>query len=81
MNPITIKEGFKYQTRNGRMVVIHCIITPEEGPSYGHGTLLPLIKGQDETDELWSMTGAYKNGTLGVPHTFDLVIEAGRVSE
>jgi len=83
---MTIKAGMKYQTRNGRMVNIHALAGSEVNgdgdaiPDHGVGVLLPPNGdvGQGEGDR-WSLSGAYKNGTLGVPHAFDLVHEAGRI--
>jgi hypothetical protein len=74
---IKIEAGRKYQTRNGRIVVIKEIMDggvnekQEKQPDYGIGEL------KGEGQHRWSMTGEYEK--LGVPHTFDLVIDAGTV--
>jgi hypothetical protein len=76
MNRIEIKVGHKYQTRNGRMVVIKAIADggrnakDEPLPPYGVGEL------QGEGQHRWSMSGEYEK--MGVPHTFDLVLDAGK---
>ena len=76
---MTIEAGKKYQTRNGRMVVINAIADGgvndknEPLPPYGVGELA------GDGAHTWSMRGEYENGKIGVPHSFDLVIDAGRV--
>lgn len=81
---MTIKENTKYQTRNGRIVVIQQMKQTQDAegnelPPYGEGVLLPpsgdITKGEGDR---WSLYGSYKNGTLGVPNSFDLVMEAGK---
>jgi hypothetical protein len=76
---IKIEAGRKYQTRNGRIVTIHAIVDggmndkQEKLPDYGVGAL------QGEGRHTWSLTGEYER--VGVPHTFDLVLDAGKMQE
>jgi hypothetical protein len=72
---MTITTGKKYQTRNGRVVTINEQVPGgltdrgEPKPDFFTGQM--NAHGQDT----WSLTGAYKAGSYGVPHMFDLVHE------
>lgn len=78
---MTIQTGYRYQTRNGRVVVIKSI---EDGGMNSKGEPLPPygvgeLAGEGRME--WRIDGSIRTGNCGVPSFFDLAYECGKETE
>lgn len=69
-----LKEGKKYETRNGRVVTLDTLINDTDADGAACNARFRGVLAGDGMFE-WDTTGRYMSGQRGVPHVFDLTRE------